>query len=143
MSLRERMKAVANRVRSIPARPSFDERPTSVTIRSRTWNGGRRGAEGGYVDVDLVLVPRPKVREVRFAEITASAGRYVAGDVKVGPITPRFVGGGYTEAQLSPSADTGTEVIYVLGGHVSGEYTRVDLSTDRSHAWFLTLRKRR
>lgn len=143
MSLRERMKATADKVRAIASRPGLDQRPTSVTIRTRTWLGGRRGAEGGTNDADLLLVPTPRVRELSTREIASSVGRYVAGDVMVEQITPAYAGGGYTEAQLAPLTTTGNEIIYVLAGDVSGEFARVDLSTDDPHGWTLVLRRRR
>lgn len=144
MALRERLNRLAERVRGIPASAAFDERTTSVTIRTRTWAGGRKGHPGLTTDVDLTLSPRPKVREVSMREITASGGRYSAGDVRVGPITPQYAGGGYTKAQLAPTTEvSGVEVIYVLEGGVTGEFARIDLSSDRSHSYFLTLRQRR
>jgi hypothetical protein len=136
------MNALANRVRAIPE--SLDERTTLVTIRTRTWVGGRRAAEGGYADVDLVLAPRPKVREVDQRDIDGSAGQYVTGDVRVGPITPSFPGGGYTKEQLAPTIVTnGVETSYLLSGGIDGDYARIDLTTDRSHSWFLVLRRKR
>lgn len=142
MSLRTRMLAVADRVRAIPAR--LDERPTTVTIRTRTWAGGLPGREGATTHVDVVLTPTPKVREISQREIVNSGGRYQAGDLRVGPITPAYTGGGYTEAQLAPVVTSdAVEVVYVLAGYISGEYARVDLSQDRSHSWFLTLTRTR
>ncbi len=142
MTFRDSMNRLAANVRRVPVR--LDERPTTVTIRTRTWAGGRRRADGGSTDVDVVLTPTPKVREVTTRDIAASAGRYVLGDVKVGPITPTFPGGGYTQAQLAPpTTDSGVEIIYVLEGNENGEYTRVTLTSDRSHSWFLVLRRRR
>lgn len=144
MTLRDRMSKLADTVRGLPSRSSVGERTTSVTIRTRTYAGGRRGSDGPKTDVDVVLTPAPKVREVSQRDITGSAGRYTVGDVKVGPITPSYPTGGYTEAQLAPtSSSSGVEVFYVLEGGVTGEYSRVDLSSDRSHSWFLVLRRRR
>lgn len=144
MSVRERMKALADRVRQLPASPAWDERPTSVTVRSKTYLGGRIGAEGPTDIVDLLLSPTPRVREVNQHDITGSAGRYVAGDVRVGPITPAFTGGGYTQAQLAPQPNAkGVQILYVLSGNISGEYDRVNLESDRSHSWFLVLRRKR
>lgn len=144
MTLRDCMSKVADKVRAIASKASIDERPTAVTIRTRTWTGGRRGTPGGHSDVDVVLTPRPAVVEVTGRDIAASAGRYSISDVKVGPITPAYTGGGYTQAQLAPDAvASGVEIIYVLAGNVVGEYARIDLSTDLSHSWFLVLRRRR
>lgn len=142
MTFRDRLNAIADRVRRTPV--ALDERPTTVRIRTRTWAGGRRGSDGPTTDTDVTLTPTPKVREVNQRDIAASAGRYILGDVKVGPITPTYPGGGYTMEQLAPTiTEGGIEIIYVLAGGVEGEYARVDLATDRTHSWFLTLRRRR
>lgn len=147
MSLRTALLKTADKVRAIASKPSIDERTTSVTIRRRVTSGGqlgRVGDGGGVSSTDLVLSPRPKVREVSQREITGSGGRYQAGDVKVGPITPTYSAGGYTEEQLAPRVTTnGVEIRYVLAGGITGEYSRIDLSTDRSHSWFLVLRRTR
>lgn len=140
-TLRDRLNAVAERVRGVPV--ALGERPTTVTIRTRTW-AGRIGSDYGYVDTDVVLSPAPKVREVALRELSGSGGRYEAGDVRVGPITPSHPAGGYAESVLAPAVTTsGVETIYVLAGNISGEFARIDLTTDRSHSWFLVLRKRR
>src|SRR5262245_21177852 len=47
MSLRSELLKVADKVRALPSRPSWDVFTTSVTVRARTWTGGRIGAEGG------------------------------------------------------------------------------------------------
>ncbi len=142
MTFRDQMNRLADRVRGVPQ--ALDERTTSVTVRTVTWLGGRRGVDGGSVYSDLVLTPRPKVREVSQRDIASSAGRYTVGDVKVGPITPAYPGGGYTVAQLDPTLTTnGLEVVYVLDGGVTGEYARVSVGTDRSHSYFVVLRKKR
>lgn len=144
MSLRASALKIANKLRALPSKPALDVYTTKVTIRTRTWAGGRVGLEGGSSDVDAVIRPRPKVRDISQREVAGSGGRYQAGDVKVGPITPRHSGGGYSEAQLAPSASAnGTEILYVLEGGVTGEYLRVDLQTDRAFSYWLVLRRKR
>lgn len=144
MSIRSSALKLATKLRALPSSPGVDIYTTSVTIRTRTWAGGRKGAEGASTDVDLLLTPRPKVREVSQREIAGPAGRYQAGDVRVGPITPANAAGGYSEAQLAPTASaSGTEILYVLAGGITGEYTRVDLQTDKALSYFLVLRRKR
>lgn len=149
MSLRSSALKTANRLRALASSPAIDIYTTSVTIRTRTWTGGRIGADGGKVDDDLLLTPRPRVREIAQREITGSGGRYQAGDVRVGPITPAHPnnpGAGYTQEQLAPVLTTqqrGVEIIYVLEGGITGEYMRVDLETDRAFRYTLILRRKR
>lgn len=143
MSLRDRVNRIAERVRAIPSHPRFDERTTRVTIRTRTW-AGRVGSEGGFTDVDLEISPRPRVRELNQREIAGSGGRYLSGDLRIGPITPSYAGGGYTQEQLAPVSETnGVEIIYLLEGQQDGEHARVQLETDRNHAWFIVVRRER
>lgn len=144
MSLRTSALKIANKLRALPSKPALDIYTTSVTIRTRTNAGGRIGVDAVKTDVDVVIRPRPKVREVNQREIAGSGGLYQAGDVKVGPITPAHSGGGYTAAQLAPVTSTnGVEIIYVLSGGVTGEYKRVDLTTDRAFSYWLLLRRKR
>ena len=37
----------------------------------------------------------------------------------------------------------GTEITYVLAGNIAGEFTRAELTHDKSHAWFLVLTRQR
>lgn len=147
MSLRSSALKTANILRGLASKPAIDIYTTTVTIRTRTWTGGRIRSEQGSYDSDLLLTPTPRVREVSQREITGSGGRYQAGDVKVGPLTPSHAsnpGVGYTAAQLAPVASAnGVEIIYVLSGGVSGEYMRVDLETDRAFSYTLILRRKR
>lgn len=143
MSLRTGLLKCAEAVRRIPSLPTVDVRPTTVTVRTRTWAGGRVGVDGGYTDVDFPILPTPLVREIAQREIAGSGGRYEVGDLRVGPMTPSYPEGGFTREQLAPEATTnGVEVLYVLEGGITGEYMRVDLQTDRSLSYFLLLRRK-
>jgi len=144
MSFRDTMNEVADQLRGLASLPEIDERPISVTLRKVTWAAGRVGADGGTTNEDLELLPRPRVREVSQQEIASSGGRYEAGDVRIGPITPEYPGGGYSPERLAPAITTnGVEVLYVLSGAIAGEYKRVALHTDRVHSYFLVVRRTR
>lgn len=136
MTLREDLLGIADDIRAIPA--ELDERQTTVTIR-RTYAFG----DDPIPNPDLTLSPPPKVRQVTTAEIIGANGRFVDGDVRVGPITPHYEGGGYTREELAPTPAGNEQLtVYVLAGQISGEYTRIHIDTSRNHAWFLTLRRR-
>lgn len=68
--------------------------------------------------------------------------------MKVGPITPAFTNpdgsaGGYSEAQLRPSADDGaTEILYELVGTHAGEYALVSLLATAPFSSWVVLRRR-
>ncbi len=88
-----------------------------------------------------------EVRQLTTREVASSAGRYEAGDVKVGPLTPRYVAadgstGGVSEAQLKPEGDAGAEIVYQLVGGHAGEYALVGVETTAPFGWWVTLRRR-
>lgn len=147
MGLRDELNAVADGVRALAGSSDIDERPTTVTIRQRTWDGGRVRF-GNATDVDLVLTPNPKVRQLTQQEVYAAGGLYQTGDVRIGPITPAYStsssSGGYTAAQLKPVITTdGVELLYVLSGQMIGEHKLVNLDNGKAHAWFLVVRRDR
>jgi len=143
MTLRTDLLPVVDELRALAGPSGFDVRTSQLTVRTRTWAGGRRGL-GPVTDSDLDLAQSYKIREVSTREIASSGGLFEMGDIKVGPITPTDVsGGGYTEAQLAPEGQTGTEVVYVVTGDLAGEYARVELNKSKPFSWYLTLRRRR
>lgn len=118
----------------------------AVTVRVRTWAGGRPGA-GAATNADLVLSPTPKVRAIAPREVASSGGTYEEGDYRVEKITPAFVGppaGGYTAAQLHPEPAANQDVVVVLAGD-DGEKvcTILGAPVDRAFAYELTVRPRR
>lgn len=143
MTLRTDLLPVVDELRGLAGPSGFDVRTSKLTIRKRTWAGGRRGL-GPAADSDIELAQIYKMRELSSKEVAGSGGLFEMGDIKVGPITPTDVsGGGYTEAQLAPDGSTGTEVIYVVTGDLAGEYTRIKLNKTKPFSWYLTLRRRR
>lgn len=134
---------LANRVRA-GAPVALGVRDTTVTLRKRVWSGGARG-EGSRVDSDTVLTPPPHVRQLSTREVSQSGGRFEIGDVRIGPITPKFAGGGYSKEELSPtSTEDGTEYFYVLAGtEVSGEYAPSEVDTTKGAVSFYVVAKRR
>ena len=144
MGLRDELNAVADDVRALAGSADIDERPTTVTIRTRTWSGGRV-RNGTSTDVDVVLTPTPKVRQITQREIYGAGGLYRDGDIRIGPITPAYTAssgsGGYTVAQLAPVITTdGVELLYILAGQMTGEHKLVNLDNGKAHAWFLVVR---
>lgn len=145
---------IANSIRkSIPA--ALDVRQQhKLVIVTRTWEGSRIGADGGYHDTRLELVERYKARHVTQREILASGGLYEAGQISVGPITPTDgdpltgAGGttGYCIHQLRP--DTAPrigkrtqEVFYELSGPHQGVYKCVGAETLKDLSWYLILER--
>lgn len=141
MSFRTDILGDIDDVRSLRGEDGVDIQTVSVTIVRRTWSGGRRGA-GVLTTTTLTALPqRYKVREISQKLVASSGGRFEMGDVRVGPITPSYTGGGVTPAELQPSGTQGVEIVYVLAGSIAGDYTAVDVDTARAFSYFLTLRR--
>lgn len=149
-SIREAALIAANTVRLRTAPGDFDYRTIKITIVKRVWSGGEAGA-GTPVTTTVTDLPQAiRIVPVNERDIAGSGGRYEAGDVKCGPITPAYsVGsltGGYTPAQLDPAASlgaTGIEIIHVLSGAIVGEFRLVDLQQHRAVSYFMVLRRLR
>ena len=153
MSLRTRILPVFDRLRALAGPARFDLRPSRLQIVTRTWTGGRREADPpagsvAYVDAVLELAPIYKMRQLTTHEIAGSGARYEAGDIIVGPITPAWIKaggtrGGYSEADLAPSAPrAGVEIFYRIVGAHEGEYERIELRSFQPFAYELVLRRR-
>lgn len=154
MSLRTRMLPVFDRLRGLTGPSRFDIRPTSLSVITRLWSSGAVGVEPddatqpAYTDARLDLPAIYKVRQLSTREIASSGGRYEAGDVKVGPITPSYANadgsvGGVSEAQLKPvAADSATEILYELVGAHAGEYALIGLVSTGPFGWWVVLGRR-
>ncbi len=144
MSFRTIMLDVADTLRALTGPAVFDIRTTQVTIRTRTYVGGRRNSQSAYTDSDLVLPAIYKIKQIKTSEISASGGKYEMGDIAVGAITPRGDTLGWTVEQLQPKPTSdGVDIIYVLTGEDghAGEYTRVELRSDKPFSYYLILRR--
>lgn len=142
MSLRTALLPIVETCRALAGSTSLDIRTTQLTIRTRTWSGGRAGV-GTPTDNDLVLPQRYKVIQLSAKDVASSGGRYEMEDLKVGPITPAQSGSGYTLAQLLPTGADGVEILYVLTGVTAGEYVLVQSNSTRPFRYELILRRRR
>jgi len=116
-------RAIADAVRRIPE--AFGQRTTLVTIRTRTYSGPANAYGVTLVSTaDVVLDPRPKVREVTDGQrsyfgggsLAASSGIALAGVYEIGPITQPFPGGGYTQGSVVVPASPTQRVTVLLEG---------------------------
>lgn len=133
MTLRDDLLPALDSIRGIP--DTLGLRVTTVTVRTRTWSGGRRGL-GTTTDADVLLTPKPRVRRVTFREAAQSVGRLSQDDVIVDYIQPSGGGDGVTSAQLAPEPiSDGVEIIYVLAGTgahgINGNFYRKWYASDR------------
>lgn len=76
-------------------------RPVRIYRRSVTWSE-RELHLGALTETDVEITPRPKV--------TGADDRRL----RVSNITPSYTGGGFSPADLQPSAVNGTETVYIV-----------------------------
>ena len=140
MSLRTNLLRLQDKLLALTDPQHFDVTPTKLTIIKRTWMGDEVGADGGYIDtIYCDVAQRYELHHVSEREIAGSGGRYEAGTLKMGPISPPYYSktdptvqlGGYTSEQLKPrNASEGVEYIYRLTGQVQGDFELVNLHTE-------------
>lgn len=141
---------------------ALGQRPTTLTIITRTYSGPNRGSQVPFVDSTLVLPQYTKIRHVSQREIAGSGGAYEEGDVICTEIMPIFTDpvtslpGGFTESQLHPLGAQGNsqslqsvEIIYrlsqVTGSRpgIAGDYSIVELKRAKSWGYILVIGRRR
>lgn len=143
MTLRTSLLPVVDTLRALTGPGALDIRTAQLTIRRRVWSGGEIGA-GTATDTDLVLPKQYRVENLTSKEIASSGGRFEDGAIRVGPITPDYGTGGYTPAMLKPAVTTDdTEIVYVLTGHVAGEYALAQLQTTKPFSTYMVLNRKR
>lgn len=129
-------------------RCAADFYPIRVTVLVVQAAGAQFGVGPETVISSLELTPCP-VTQVSSRVVAASGGTYQMGDIRVGPITPRFPGGGFTAEQVdprltfSPAPTERRAVIYRLSGQVTGDYALVSLDNFDPVDWYLVLRSTR
>jgi len=150
MALPDDLLPLVESLRGLPGQLGF--RPyTSVAIRTRTWTGAEPG-DGTSSDVTLSLAAggQPaRVREITSREVQASAGRYTAADMRVGPLTPQHpvTGGGtagYTPAELDPSSSARNverHVVLTGPGEDGSVWTILEAKLDRALGDSLVIRR--
>lgn len=146
MALAQDLLARVDQIRGIPA--VLGIRPFACTIRVRTWSGGSAGA-GTATDVDTVIgvaagTQNVKCRQVSSRDIIASGGAYEEGDWRIGPFTPTYAGGGYSQAIFDPAPAAGVEVFWILTGRdmpTGGKfYKKVSTQGDRAIHYSVVIR---
>ena len=144
MSIRDDLLPVVDQLRQLP--DDFGLRRYTVTIRRRVWSGGAPGL-GTPANTDLVLTPKPKVRQLSSREVADSGGTYEMGDYELSRITPRYSSpttGGYTPTQLLLQPEgADQDVCVILNGDEGEIECQVVTSTfDRAFRYTLVVRRR-
>lgn len=119
----------------------FGLRTSTLTVRTLTWPG-LPGIGSPNVS-DTEITPPPRMRTIAAREIAGSGGRYREGDIRADRITPSYSGGGYEITDVRPEPPEGSEVVYVAGGALAGDYELVDADFSRNFGYSLVLRRKR
>lgn len=140
------MLGVLDAVTDVLLPANLDQFPHQVTVRTRTWTGGMRGADGGHTDADLVLPQKYPVHQVTTRDIEGSGGLCEAGDIMVEGIVPGDAanpGVGFTPEQLTPvNTNPAVDIYYVVTGSHNGEYALGYLDSSDTYEYKLVLRRR-
>jgi hypothetical protein len=129
MSLRTALLPVVDTLRGLAGPTRLDIRTYTVTLRKRSWSEGEV-LLGTPTVTDVLLTPRPKVREVPNSR-----------DLIVGPITPKYSTGGYSPVELNPNDSPGHEFYYLVRAPdgVDRPYALMNIDEGRPFAYTLTL----
>jgi hypothetical protein len=142
MSFADDIKPLLNSIRGIPGQ--FGLRPYSVDIVIRR-KAGKYGLDGSASEVSRITLSEggypPKVRILNDEEL--ALGGLGRGALQVGPITPDFLTGGASFAEITASAAQDHDLVHfeVTGpAHPNGaRYRLIDAQSDRAMHWMLRL----
>lgn len=153
MGFKDSIRAAADRARAA-AVPFV--RPTTVTVTVTTYDAavGTDGASVLSVN-NTTLSPSPKVEAAGSGGTSAfgggfassSAGGLEATEFTIGPITPKYTGGGYDADELLPVGSVNSDVGVILAGggfESTGERFEVvpgSLQAARAHGWTFRVRR--
>lgn len=115
MALRDQLLPLVYSVRSIPGQLGI--RPYRVSILIGTYAGAYTGRGDSIVEEYLVTEAGgqpPKVRQLNSEEL--ALGNLGKGSLRIGPITPGFVGGGNPIESLKPCVAAGQTVHVMVTG---------------------------
>jgi hypothetical protein len=144
IAFRNSLRKLAHTIRGIPDQLGW--RPYTVSIETRSWDGGERGEGAETVTTTAITEANghpPKVRFLTSEEI--ALGGYSQGTLEIGPITPDFGSGGTsldTLAPLSPSDDT--IVHYIITGPEfpnGARFRKADVETHRAGHYLLRVNR--
>ncbi len=117
MSFRTGLLAALNAIRGSAPR-ALDVRPHTVTVQIQDSDADVPGTAGDHKATTETLLTtgdgltNPRVREVSAKDVIASGGTLTARDLKVGPFTPAFGGGGVPESLVDPGYGPAGRTLY-------------------------------
>lgn len=133
-TLRDSLLPVIDVIRGILDAP-LGMRQCQVSVVTNTWTGGAYPGAPGSTKTQVVTPLKvdgqsPGVTLVSQKDIIASGGLYQEMDLRVGPLTPKFTGGGIDPTTLdNQSGGQNTEIFFLVSGpgigSGSGYYKKV------------------
>lgn len=91
----------------------------TVKVVTKAWSGARPGIGVVTVTTTQLLVglgQNPRVTVISSNDVVASAGKYSAGDLRVGPMTPAYAGGGVADGVINPTIGIVEQVTWLVEG---------------------------
>lgn len=148
MSLADAFRRAADAGRKAAA--AVAQRPVSVAVYFDTYSAAPDTAGATVLSsVPTTLSPNPHVVFAADAASVFGGGlrsgpnaNLTAGQVRIGPITPAYAGGGYDPATLLPTPTDATQRVYLkLAGNglaAGGEYYDIDrVEAEKAQSWFI------
>lgn len=136
MTFRTGLLKRVDRIRRIPQK--LDLRQNTIDIVLRKWSSGTVGKGTKSETIERLYVGgncNIRVRQVTSEDIVASGGLLTAQDIKIGPFTPEFPGGGLPQFVYDPPSQ-GAEVLFIIKGHGFEDGRQYKRKTDSAVANF-------
>lgn len=130
----------------------FGLRRYDVALLTREWPSGTIPGAHGVTPIETSVAltvgdgGRPKVEQISAQEIAASGGLYEDRDIRIGPFTPPFAGGGADPDWFAPPVSGDRREYYLLisnadTGELNQKYSILRVDRSRSLRWLMVARK--
>ena len=130
----------------------FGLRRYDVALLTREWPSGSVPGSHGITPVETTVAltvgdaGRPRVDQLSAREIAASGGLYEDRDIRIGPFTPPYVGGGADPVWFAPPVSGDRREYYILisnadTGELNQKYQVLRVDRSRPLRWMMVARK--
>lgn len=148
--LKDRLLPKMDKIRSIPGRLGF--RDYSIVIEKVSKSGNANFGESLTETQHLLSLASqdgygfaPRLQLLKQEEIAASNGMYQIADLKIGPITPQHLTGGFSGFDfscLSDPAQSSSLIVRIDNADLfNGNYRLLQVQAVRALSYFLIIRK--
>lgn len=130
----------------------FGLRRYDVVLYTREWPAGSIPGTHGVTPRESAVAltvgegGRPRVEQLSAREIAASGGLYEDRDIRIGPFTPPYVGGGADPEWFAPPVSGDRREYYILisnadTGELNQKYQVLRVDRSRPLRWMMVARK--